>query len=65
MEQSFDWKKYKKLIPAILGVALLVGLDYLKIERIPGLDAAVLDMIIGGATVFGVYQTKNKPLNAP
>lgn len=56
-----DWKKYKKLIPATIGVALLLSFNYLKIERIPGLDQVVLEWLIGAGTVFGVYQAKNKP----
>lgn len=56
---NFNWKKYKKLIPAILGVGLLVWLKYLDITII-GLDAVVLDTIIGATTIWGVYQAKNE-----
>lgn len=55
-----NWGRYKKLIPAILGVALLIILKYLGIE-LPGLSAVVLDWLIGAATVFGVYQVRNDP----
>lgn len=54
-----SWKRYKKLIPAICGVALLIILKNLDID-IPGLASAVLDWLIGSATVFGVYQLKNE-----
>lgn len=54
-----NWKRYKKLIPAILGVSLLILLKYYKID-IPGLGSIVLDWLVGGATVFGVYQVKNE-----
>ena len=55
-----SWKRYKKLIPAFLGVALLITLKYYEID-IPGLSGVVLDWLIGSATVFGVYQVKNEP----
>lgn len=58
---TFDWKNYKKLVPAIIGVGLLISFNYLKIERIPGLDSIVLEWLIGAGTVFGVYQSKNIP----
>lgn len=54
------WKRYKKLIPAALGVALLIVLKYYEID-IPGLSTIVLDWLVGAATVFGVYQVKNEP----
>lgn len=54
-----SWKRYKKLIPAAIGVSLLVLLKYLDID-LPGFSAIVLDWLIGGATVFGVYQVKNE-----
>lgn len=54
-----NWKRYKKLIPAILGVSLLILLKYYEID-IPGLGSIVLDWLVGGATVFGVYQVKNE-----
>lgn len=55
-----SWKRYKKLIPAIVGVSLLIGLKYLDID-IPGFASIVLDWLVGSATVFGVYQVKNEP----
>lgn len=57
-----NWKRYKKLIPAILGVSLLIILKYYEIE-IPGLGSIVLDWLVGAATVFGVYQVKNENKN--
>jgi hypothetical protein len=58
---KFEWKRYKKLVPAVIGIGLLLSFNYLKIERIPGLDAVILEWLIGGATVFGIYQAKNIP----
>lgn len=55
-----SWKRYKKLIPAFLGVVLLITLKYLDIE-LPGFSSIVIDWLVGGATVFGVYQVKNEP----
>jgi len=55
-----SWKRYKKLIPAFLGVALLITLKYLDID-LPGFSSIVIDWLVGGATVFGVYQVKNEP----
>lgn len=55
-----SWKRYKKLIPAAIGVILLIVLKYYEID-IPGLSGVVLDWLIGSATVFGVYQVKNEP----
>lgn len=56
-----NWRRYKKLIPAVLGVTLLILLKYYEIE-IPGLATIVLDWLVGAATVFGVYQVKNEPM---
>lgn len=55
-----NWKRYKKLIPAFLGVGLLITLKYLDID-LPGFSSIVIDWLVGGATVFGVYQVKNEP----
>lgn len=55
-----NWERYKKLIPAALGVSLLIVLKYLDIE-LPGFTSIVVDWLVGGATVFGVYQVKNEP----
>lgn len=55
-----NWKRYKKLIPAAIGVSLLILLKYLDID-LPGFSSIVLDWLVGGATVFGVYQVKNEP----
>lgn len=56
-----SWKRYKKLIPAFIGVMLLILLKYWDID-LPGFSAIVLDWLVGGATVFGVYQVKNEPI---
>lgn len=55
-----SWKRYKKLIPAAIGVSLLIVLKYLDID-LPGFSSIVIDWLVGGATVFGVYQVKNEP----
>lgn len=55
-----SWKRYKKLIPAIIGIGLLILLKHLDID-LPGFASVVLDWLIGSATVFGVYQVKNEP----
>lgn len=55
-----SWKRYKKLIPAALGVSLIILLKYLDID-LPGFTSIVVDWLVGGATVFGVYQVKNEP----
>lgn len=55
---KFNWKRYRKLIPAIVGVALLVAMHRWEIT-IPGLDSIIVDWIISAGTVFGVYQAKN------
>lgn len=54
-----SWKRYKKLIPAFAGVTLLIVLKYLDID-LPGFSSIVIDWLVGGATVFGVYQVKNE-----
>jgi hypothetical protein len=56
---KFNWKRYRKLIPAIVGVSVLIGLKYYQVT-IPGLDAVVLDWLVSAGTVFGVYQAKNE-----
>ena len=55
-----SWKRYKKLIPATLGVVLLITLKHFEIE-IPGLNSTVLDWLVGAALVFGVERVKNEP----
>lgn len=55
-----NWRRYKKLIPAFLGVSLLILLKYWDID-LPGFSTIVLDWLVGGATVFGVYQVRNEP----
>ncbi len=55
-----SWRRYKKLIPAAVGVSLIILLKYLDID-LPGFTSIVVDWLVGGATVFGVYQVKNEP----
>lgn len=55
-----SWKRYRKLIPAIIGVVLLITLKHYEIE-IPGLNSAVLDWLVGAALVFGVERVRNEP----
>lgn len=55
-----NWKRYKKLIPAAIGVGLLILLKHLDID-LPGFTSVVVDWLIGSATVFGVYQVRNEP----
>lgn len=52
--------RYKKLIPAILGIGLLILLKYLEID-LPGFTSIVVDWLVGGATVFGIAQVRNDP----
>lgn len=54
-----NWKKYKKLIPAVAGVALLLVLRHYEIN-ILGLESVVLEWVVSAGTVFGVYQVKNE-----
>lgn len=51
-------RRYRKLIACLLGVAVLVGMQYFDIS-IPGYDAVVLTLIIGAAQAFGVYRVSN------
>jgi hypothetical protein len=55
-----SWKRYKKLIPAAIGIGALILLKHLDID-LPGFASIVVDWLVGGATVFGVYQIKNEP----
>ncbi len=55
-----SWKRYKKLIPAAIGISILIILKQLDID-LPGFTSIVVDWLVGGATVFGVYQVKNEP----
>lgn len=50
--------RYSKAIAAVLGVSALIGLRYFEVN-IPGIDAVVLDVIVGALTSFGVYQARN------
>lgn len=55
-----SWKRYKKLIPAAIGVTLLIVLKYYEID-LPGFASIVVDWLVGAATVFGVAQVRNEP----
>lgn len=52
--------QYNKLWAALGGIALLLLFRHLGIE-IPGLNAAVLDLIIGGLTAIAVERVPNAP----
>jgi len=58
-EPGFRWQRYRKLIPAVIGVVVLIGMDYLKIERLPGMNEMVLEWFVAAATVFGIERTPN------
>jgi len=51
--------KIRKLIAAIVGVGVLIGFRYYDIDLF-GLDAFVMDLVLGAATVYGVYQVPNE-----
>lgn len=55
-----SWKRYKKLIPAIIGMLLLFLLKRFEIE-VPGLSDWVLELIISGAAAVGIAQVRNEP----
>ncbi len=54
-----NWKKYKKLIAAGVGLAVLVVIRENNIT-VPGLDALVMELIVSALTAFGVYQASNE-----
>jgi hypothetical protein len=54
-----NWKAYKKLIASIVGVGIIVVFHKYDIT-LPGLDAFVMDILIGAGTSFGVYQATNE-----
>lgn len=56
--------QYNKLWAALAGIALLLLFRHLNIE-LPGLNAAVLDLIIGGLTAVAVERVPNKPRPQP
>jgi len=55
-----SWKRYKKLIPAVIGFVVLITLKNYDIE-LPGFTAVLLDWLVAAAGTFGVYQLKNEP----
>lgn len=50
--------RYRKLIAAVLGIGVLIGMRYLNVE-VPGLQPIIIDLVIGGLTSLGVYQATN------
>lgn len=54
-----NWKKYKKLIAAGLGLTILVIVRQNDIS-VPGLDSLVMELIVSALTAFGVYQASNE-----
>lgn len=50
--------QYNKFWAALAGVALLIVLRRLGVS-VPGLDTAVLDLIVGALTAWSVYQVPN------
>lgn len=51
-------KPYGKAVVAVLGIAVLIFTHKANVS-VPGLDAVLLDVIIGGLTSLGVYQVRN------
>jgi hypothetical protein len=51
--------KYNKLIAALVGVGVMIAARHFDLT-LPGMDAIVMDLIIGALTSFGVYQVENK-----
>ncbi len=51
--------KYRKLIAALIGFAILLTLRFNDID-IFGMDQFVMEMVVSAATVFGVYQSPNE-----
>jgi len=54
-----SWKRYKKLIPAVIGFVVLITLKNYDIE-LPGFTSVLLDWLVAAAGTFGVYQVKNE-----
>ncbi len=50
--------KYRKLIAAIIGLVILLGLNYFEFV-VPGINELVMQLIVGALTAFSVYQTPN------
>lgn len=51
-------RKYRKLVAAVIGVAVLVAMQNYDIA-VPGLSGIVSDLVVGALTAFGVYQVPN------
>jgi hypothetical protein len=49
---------YAKAVVAVGGIALLIWLRAANIT-VPGIDALVMDMIVGALVSLGVYQVRN------
>lgn len=54
-----NWKSIKKLISVVVGMVMLITLHKYDIS-IPGLDAVVLELVVGAGASFGVYQFTNE-----
>lgn len=56
---TVNWKNYKKLGAAVIGITVLIALNHYNVA-IPGLNSVVLEVIVGALTSFGVYQVTNE-----
>jgi hypothetical protein len=52
-------ERYSKLIAAILGLVVLVGNRHFGVDLGPEMNA-LSEVLIAGATAFGVYMVSNK-----
>jgi len=50
--------RYRKLIAAVIGITIFITLGYFEIDLM-GLDPVVVDLIVGAAMAWGVYQAPN------
>lgn len=57
--QVVKMQKYNKLWAVIIGVSALIALRHFEVE-VPGLGSFVLELAMGAATAFGVYQVPNQ-----
>lgn len=51
--------RYRKLFACVVGVAALITMRHLDVT-IPGIDAIVVELVVGVLTSFGVYQATNE-----
>lgn len=52
-------KPYSKAVVAVGGIGLLIWLRAADIS-VPGVDALVMDMVVGALVSLGVYQVRNR-----